>query len=83
MNVGFISDSFPMGGIARVVTLIGDGIEKFDNNSFYLSASGDSSNFYKIPSGKLTISKYKIRETKILKYTTCLLYTSPSPRDCS
>ncbi len=70
MNVGFISDSFPMGGIARVVTLIGDGMEKFDNNSFYLSASGDSSNFYKIPSGKLTISKYKIRETKILKYTT-------------
>lgn len=34
MNVGFISDSFPMGGIARVVTLIGDGMEKFDNNSF-------------------------------------------------
>ncbi|UXD37085.1 hypothetical protein E3O61_04620 [Enterococcus faecium] len=47
MNVGFISDSFPMGGIARVVTLIGDGMEKFDNNSFYLSASGDSSNFIK------------------------------------
>lgn len=66
MNIGFVSDSFPMGGIAKVVTEIGTIIED-DFCSYYLSASGNSSNYYGIPSSKLIIPKREIRESGFKK----------------
>ncbi|MDT2737232.1 glycosyltransferase [Enterococcus pseudoavium] len=67
MNIGFVSDSFPMGGLARAVTEIGNAIEEENYCSFYLSAIGDSSNYYDIPKSKLTIPKLKIKETELEK----------------
>ncbi|MGO2891439.1 MAG: hypothetical protein ACTIC2_05620, partial [Enterococcus devriesei] len=69
MNIGFVSDGFPMGGLARAVIEIGTAIEKENQCSFYLSAIGDPSNYYDIPKSKLTIPKLKIKETKFKKYS--------------
>lgn len=68
MNVGFVSDSFPMGGIAKVVTEIGAAIEEEGFSSFYLSALGDPTNYYSILESKLYIPEKKIEETNFIKY---------------
>jgi glycosyltransferase involved in cell wall biosynthesis len=65
VNVGFVSDGFPMGGIAKVVKEIGSVIEEEGYSSFYLAASGDPSNYYNIPDSKLVIPKAEIRSTKV------------------
>lgn len=56
-----------MGGIAKVVTEIGNIIEEENHCSYYLSASGNPSNYYEIPDSKLTIPEKEVSENKYEK----------------
>ncbi len=59
MRIGFISDSYPMGGLAKVVSLIGSNLDTEGYDSYYLAVSGEEDNFYHIPNHKLVVANNK------------------------
>lgn len=57
VKIGFVSDSFPMGGLARVVSLVGLNLDMEGYESYFLGVNGDGDNFYQIPNNKLVVAE--------------------------
>ena len=75
------TDDSTKNNIERLINAASSYIETMTNRKFALREYTETH----FPTGyqELCLKQYPIREVMSVEDTSCLLYTSPSPRDCS